>query len=122
VLVIRAALAADDDPGGVPPTEMLVGALFFGWPHVLAAATAVVATARTAVGADANARLLALATGGRRGRWGEWGAAMRAELASITAASRERLRFAAGCAMTALRRGWGWSPWIVATAGRCSRH
>jgi hypothetical protein len=93
VLVIRAGLAADDDPG-IPPVEVLVGALFFGWPHALAAATAVVATARTAVGADAPARLLALATSGRRGRRDEWGAAMRAELASITAAPRERLRFA----------------------------
>jgi hypothetical protein len=115
VLVIRAGLTADDDPG-IPPVEVLVGALFFGWPHALAAATAVVATARTAVGPDAPARLLALATSGRRGRRDEWGAAMRAELASITAAPRERLRFAAGCALTALRRGWGRSPWIVAVA------
>jgi hypothetical protein len=115
VLVIRAMLAADDDPGS-PPLEVLVGALYFGWPHALAAATAVVAIARTAVGAEADARLLALATGGRRGRWAEWGAAMRAELASITASPRERLRFAAGCALTALRRGWGRSPWIVAVA------
>jgi hypothetical protein len=114
-LVIRAALAGDNDPG-VPPVEVLVGALFFGWPHALAAATAVVAAARTAVGADAPASLLALATSGRRGRRDEWGAAMRAELASITASTRERLRFAAGCALTALRRGWGRSPWIVAVA------
>ncbi len=115
VLVIWAALASDDDPG-IPPVEVLVGALFFGWPHALAASTAVVAGARTAVGADADARLLALATTGRRGRWADWGAAMRAELASITASPRERLRFAAGCALTALRRGWGRSPWIAAAA------
>ncbi len=115
VLVVRAGLTADDDPG-IPPVEVVVGALFFGWPHALAAATAVVATARAAVGADAPARLLAFATSGRRGRWDEWGAAMRAELASITAAPRERLRFAAGCTLTALRRGWGRSPWIVAAA------
>jgi hypothetical protein len=115
-LVTRAGLAADDDPG-IPPVEVLVGALFFGWPHALAAATAVVATAHTAVGADAPARLLALVTSGRRGRRDEWSAAaMRAELASITASPRERLRFAAGCAPTALRRGWGRSPWIVAVA------
>jgi hypothetical protein len=63
-----------------------------------------------------DARLLALATTGRRGRWAEWGAAMRAELASIAASPRERLRFAAGCALTALRRGWGRSPWVVAAA------
>jgi hypothetical protein len=115
VLVIWAALAGDDVPG-IPPIEVLVGALFFGWPHALAAATAVVASARAAVGGGADARLLAFATTGRRGRWAEWGAAMRAELASITASPRERLRFAAGCALTSLRRGWGRSPWIVAAA------
>jgi hypothetical protein len=114
-LLARAWLAADDEPG-IPPREVLVGALFFGWPHALAAATAVVATARTAVGADAPARLLALATTGRRGGRDEWGTAMCAELASITASPRERLRFAAGCALTALRRDWGRSPWIVAAA------
>jgi hypothetical protein len=115
VLVIRAALAADDVPG-IPPGEVLVGALFFGWPHALAAATVVVAAARTTVGVDTPARLLAFATSGRRGRRDEWGAAMRAELASITASPGERLRFAAGCALTAIRRGWGRSPWIVAAA------
>jgi hypothetical protein len=114
-LVIWTGLAADDEPG-VPPGEVLVGALFFGWPHALAAATAVVATARTAVGVDAPARLLAFATSGRRGRRDEWGAAMRAELASITASPRQRLRFAWGCARTAVRRGWGRSPWVVAAA------
>jgi hypothetical protein len=115
VLVIWAALARDRDPG-IPPVEVLAGALFFGWPHALAAATAVLASARAADGAGTDARLLALATAGRRGRWAEWGAAMRAELASITASPRERLRFAAGCALTALRRGWGRAPWIAAAA------
>ena len=115
VLLIWTALDVDVDPES-PLVEVLVGVLFFGWPHALAAATAVVATARTAVGEGTDARLLSLATTGRRGRWAEWGAAMRAELASITAAPRERLRFAAGCALTALRRGWGRSPWIVAAA------
>jgi hypothetical protein len=115
VLLIWIALGVEVDPES-PLVQVLVGALFFGWPHALAAATAVVAAARTAVGEDADARLLALATTGRRGRWAEWGAAMRAELASITAGPRERLRFAAGCALTALRRGWGRSPWIAAAA------
>jgi len=114
-LLVRAWLATDDDPG-IPPAEVLVGALYFGGPYALAVATAVVAASRVAVGVDAPARLLALATSGRRGRRDEWGAAMRAELASITASPRERLRFAAGCALTALRRGWGRSPWIVAAA------
>jgi hypothetical protein len=115
VLVIRAGLVVANDPA-IPPTEVLLGAVFFGWPHALAAATAIVATACTAVGTDAPARLLAFATSGRRGPRDEWGAAMRAELASITASQRERLRFAAGCSLTALRRGWGRSPWIVAAA------
>lgn len=101
---------------GAPPTELLVGALIVGWPHALAAATAVIATARTANGADTPARLLALASAGRRGHRDDWGAAMRAELASITGPQRERLRFAVSCTPTALRRGWGRSPWIVAVA------
>ena len=109
-VVISVALG-NDGTLGAPVSEVVVGTLFFGWPHALAAVIAVVAGARTAVGADAPERLLALAAGGRRD---EWGAAMRAELASITASPRERLRFAAGCAVTALRRGWGRSPWIVA--------
>jgi hypothetical protein len=114
-LLVRAALAADDDPG-IPPVEVLAGALYFGWPYLLAAPVAVVAALRAAVGVDAPARLLAFATSGRRGRRDEWGAAMRAELASITGPPRERLRFGAGCALIALRRGWGRSPWIVAAA------
>jgi hypothetical protein len=114
-LLVRAWLATDGDPG-IPPAEVLVGALYFGGPYALAAATGVVAASRVAVGVDAPARLLALATSGRRGRRDEWGAAMRAELASITASPRERLRFAAGCALIALRRGWGRSPWVVAAA------
>src|SRR4029450_897701 len=31
-LLVRAALTADDDPG-IPPVEVLVGALWFGWPY-----------------------------------------------------------------------------------------
>jgi hypothetical protein len=115
-LLISAALDVSVDDRGVPPTEILVGALLFGWPHALAAATAIIATARAASGADAPDRLLALVTSGRRGHRDEWGAAMRAELASITGPKRERLRFAVSCAPTALRRGWGRSPWIVAVA------
>jgi hypothetical protein len=115
IVLIRAALVISVAPGA-PPTEVLVGALGLGWPHALAAATAVVAIARAASGADGPARLLALVSSGRRGHRDQWGAAMRAELASITGPQRERLRFAASCAPIALRRGWGWSPWIVAVA------
>jgi hypothetical protein len=115
-LLMRTALGISVDDRGVIPTEVLVGALLFGWPHALAAAIVVVATARVASGADGSAQLLALASSGRRGHRDEWGAAMRAELASITGPRRERLRFAVSCAPTALRRGWGRSPWIVALA------
>ena len=115
-LLIPASLGISVDDRGVPPTEVLVGALLFGWPHALAAAIAVIAIARAASGADGPARLLALVSSGRRGHRDEWGAAMRAELASITGPQRERLRFAVSCAPTALRRGWGRSPWIVAVA------
>jgi hypothetical protein len=114
-LLIRGPLGISVDDSGVLPTEVLVGAVLFGWPHALAAWAAVVATARAAGGADRPARLLALVSSGRRGHRDEWGAAMRAELASITP-RRERLRFAVSCAPTALRRGWGRSPWIVAVA------
>jgi hypothetical protein len=113
-LLISAALGISVGPWR--PTEVLVGALLFGWPHALAAATAVIAIARAASGADGPARLLALVSSGRHGHRDEWGAAMRAELASITGPQRERLRFAVSCAPTALRRGWGRSPWIVAVA------
>jgi hypothetical protein len=115
-LLISAALGVSVDDRGVLPTEVLVGALLFGWPHALAAATAIIATARAASGADWPARLLAFVTSGRRGHRDEWGAAMRAELASISGSQRVRLRFAVSCAPTALRRGWGRSPWIVAVA------
>jgi hypothetical protein len=116
MLLIRAALGVNVGDSGVLPTEVLVGAVLFGWPHALAAATVVIATARAASGADGPARVLALVSSGRHGHRDEWGAAMRAELASITGPRRERLRFAVSCAPTALRRGWGWSPWIVAAA------
>ena len=113
-MLVLAALAADDDPG-IPPVEVLAGAFWFGWPYVVAARRRWSRVARAA-GVDAPARLLAFATSGLRGRRDEWGVAMRAELASITAPPRERLRFAVGCAPAALRRGWGRSPWIVAVA------
>lgn len=108
---VRAGLASDGDPGS-PPSEVIVGTLTFGWPYLVAAPIAVVAASRVAVGVDAPARLLALVTSGRHGGRDTWGAAMRAELASI-APRRERFRFATGCTPTALRVGGGRSPWIV---------
>ena len=44
-LLFPAVLGISVAPGA-PPTEVLVGALLFGWPHALAAATVVFATAR----------------------------------------------------------------------------
>lgn len=84
-----------------------------GLPYVVAATVLGWFVARTARGADGAARFLALATAGRRGSRAEWGAAMRAELASVTG-RRERWRFAVGCALTAVRTGWGRGPLLVA--------
>jgi hypothetical protein len=87
--------------------------VFVGLPFVVAAAMIAWHVARAARGSDVPARLLALATAGRPGSRDEWGAAMRAELASI-ADPRERRRFALGCALTALHIGWRRVPWLVA--------
>jgi hypothetical protein len=105
------SLAARD--GLVSVAEVASAVVVVGVPYVVAAAALVWHVVRVARGADAAARLLAVATAGRRGRRGEWGTAMRAELASIADAG-ERRRFALGCTRTALRTGWGRVPWLVA--------
>ena len=87
--------------------------VFLGLPFVVAAAAMAWHTARAAHGPDVAGRMLALATAGRHGTNAEWSVAMRAELASITN-PRERRRFAVGCALTALRTGWGRVPLLVA--------
>ncbi|MQA85751.1 MAG: hypothetical protein GEV03_14300 [Streptosporangiales bacterium] len=103
---------AGDDPSTVAGAASAV--VFVGLPFAAAAAAVAWHVARAAHGPDVPARLLALTTAGRHGRREEWGAAMRAELASIPDA-RERRGFALGCALTALRTGWGRAPWLVAT-------
>jgi hypothetical protein len=57
---------------------------------------------------DGSERLLAIATAGLPGHRSEWGAAMRAELASIDDPG-ERRRFARSAARTAFRQGLGLS-------------
>jgi hypothetical protein len=103
------------EPEGGETTAKLVTAtvVFVGLPFVMAAAAVAWHAGRAAHGPDGAARLLALATAGRHGRRDEWGAAMRAELAGITD-PRDRRRFALGCALAALRTGWGRMPWLVA--------
>lgn len=62
-------------------------------PWLLAAAAIVYHSARAATGPDLPARHASWSTAGRRGARADWGAAMRAELASIDD-PRERRRFA----------------------------
>jgi hypothetical protein len=86
-------------------------------PPAVAVGVLVRRTVAVAVGHDGPERLLALATAGLTDTRRTWGAAMRAELAAIDDRS-ERRRFAAGCALTALRTGWTRSALLVAaTAG-----
>jgi hypothetical protein len=100
--------AGDDPPtiGAVASVLVMVGL-----PFAIAAAALAWHIAMATYGRDGAARLLALATAGRRD---EFGAAMRAELASITSPG-ERRRFAMGCVLAALRTGWGRRPFVVAT-------
>ncbi|MQA79538.1 MAG: hypothetical protein GEV10_13855 [Streptosporangiales bacterium] len=104
------------EAGTGPPTVQAVAwaVVVLGLPFAIAAAAVAWHVARAARGPDAAARLLALATAGRHGRGDEWGAAMRAELASITDPA-ERRQFALGFALTALRTDWGRMPRLVAT-------
>ncbi|MEV0801672.1 hypothetical protein AB0I34_28520 [Kribbella sp. NPDC050281] len=84
-------------------------------PWVLAAAAIAYHSARAATGQNLPARLASWSTAGRRGARADWGAAMRAELASIDD-PRERRRFALGCAWAAVRTGWGRGPLLVGAA------
>ena len=72
---------------------------------------------RKAVGRDGAERVLALETTGLHGARDRWGAAMRAELASIDEPG-QRGRFARSAAGVALRRGTGpWPAVLAALAG-----
>jgi len=73
-----------------------------------------------AVGRDGAERVLTLETTSLHGTRDRWGAAMRAELASIDD-PRERGRFARSAAAVAFRRGTGWWPVVLAAlAGVCA--
>ena len=106
------AMAAAGD-GPVTVAQVGWAVVLVGMPYVVAAAALAWHVVRAARGRDTAARLLTLTTAGRRGPRDEWGAAMRTELDSVTDPG-ERRRFAFGCAVTALRIGWGRVPWLVA--------
>lgn len=95
--------------GGAAVLVALGSALVVGGPWLLSVAALSARTARAVRGAPRGGRLLAVATAGLPGGRGEWGAAMRAELASIDD-PRERRRFARGCTWAALRQGTGRVP------------
>ena len=101
-----------DDPG-VQLRDFISTSLVIGGPPATATWLIVRRAAAEAVGRDTPARLLALATAGLRGGHAAWGAAMRAELASIDRRD-ERRRFAVGRAWTALRTGWTRTGLLVA--------
>ena len=105
---------AGDDPATVGAVASVL--VFVGLPFAIAAAATAWHIALATHGPDGPARVLALATAGRHDGRDEWGAAMRAELASIKDA-RERSRFALGCVLAALRTGWGRGPSLTAAGG-----
>ncbi len=94
---------------------MIFGAAVLALPWLLATTAVIYHAIRVARGTDLPARLLSLATAGQRGRWAQWGTAMRAELECIDDPG-ERRRFAFSCALTAVRSGWGRGAMLVATA------
>jgi hypothetical protein len=109
-----------DSGSGLDRVQLVVGALFFGWPWALAAAIAVVLGLRACSGTDRASRLLGLATAGAAPAdpplpATDWGAAMRAELAAIEV-PRERWQFALGCSWASLRMGLRRVPLLTAVA------
>jgi hypothetical protein len=101
------------DPAGSPGQstfeQVASVVVVLGLPYVVAMAALAWHAVRGARGDDGPARMLSLATS----RQDDWGAAMRAELASIDVRT-ERWRFALGCVVAALRSGVGRAPWLVA--------
>lgn len=107
-------------PGEDPVTYVLgLVDLFAAVGTTFALAAAVIATwiARHAVGRDGAERVLALETTGLHGSRDRWGAAMRAELATIDDPV-QRGRFARSGAIFAFRHGTGrWPAVLAALAG-----
>jgi hypothetical protein len=97
--------------------ELVATCLTVGTALALAAAVVTWWVVRTAEGRDGAERVLALETTGLHGARDQWGAAMRAELASIDDPG-QRGRFARGAATVAFRRGTGpWPAVLAALAG-----
>jgi hypothetical protein len=84
------------------------------WP-ILGAALGARSVELSRRGRDGRDRLLQIATAGLRGGDRAWGAAMRAELASIDERG-ERRRFALGCTASAMRLGPDGVTWLVAAS------
>ena len=107
-------ITADSSTGADGRIQQVVAAAsLLGTPLAIAGAVIVQGFATAAHGRNLSERLLALGTAGLREPRVEWGAAMRAELASIDD-PRERRQFAIGCTVTALRVGAGRGPWLIA--------
>ncbi len=97
--------------------ELVATFATIGTAFALAAAVVAWWVAGKAVGRDRAERLLVLETTGLRGVREDWGAALRAELASIDDPG-QRNRFARGAATFAFRRGTGaWPAILAALAG-----
>jgi hypothetical protein len=93
--------------------QVVLAAALVGTPLALAGAVLTHRIARVAHAGDLSERLLRLATAGLPSSKDDWGAAMRAELASIVDPG-ERRRFAIGCTKASFRMGRGRAPWVVA--------
>lgn len=93
--------------------QLVATTLTLGTPLALAGAVLAHRLARSARGHDGPERVVGVATAGLRGSRDEWGAAMRAELASLED-PRERRRFAVGCAVAAAKTGVVSTTWLVA--------
>ena len=84
--------------------QFILAALVVGTPMAIAAALIVHRFRADPIGRDWPERILDDSTAGLTDSGADWGAAMRAELASIRG-RRERRRFAIGCAISAIRMG-----------------
>jgi hypothetical protein len=105
--------AANSSPDHEQIEQFIFGAIVLATPLAIAAAVIGHRFAAAAHGDDAPDRFLRLATAGLSESCGDWGAAMRAELASIDD-PRDRRRFAIGCAIAALRTCTGRQPLFIA--------
>jgi hypothetical protein len=108
-IAVFAAMIVDSSPDPSKLLQFLGALAFLGVPYTLAGAIAGWHLAAATSGHDSAARLVGVTTSER----GEWGTAMRAELASIDDPG-ERRRFAIGCARATLVAGPGRGPLLTA--------